>query len=954
LEEGNYAVSVAIVDAGGASVTAASSATIADAALTGQGTSISSAEGAFSGTVAAFTDADPNGALGDYTATINWGDGQTSTGTIANGPTGNFLVSGNHTYLEEGNYTVSVVIADAGGASATVSSSAAVSDAALSAQGMNISVAEGTPFSGSVATFTDADPNGVLGDYTATINWGDGQTSTGTIATGPTGNFLVSGSHTYLEEGNYAVSVVIADAGGASATAGNSAAIADAVITGQGSSVSSTEGAVVSGVMATFTDADPNGVLGDYTAMISWGDGQTSSGSITAGAEGGFQVSGSHTYAEEGNYTVSVTIADAGGASVTTSGSAAVGDAPLTAQGMNVSATEGAAFSGAAASFTDANPNGPIGDFTATINWGDGQSSTGTIATAAGGGFLVSGIHAYTQEGSYSVSVFIADVGGASITASSSASVADASLSAQGIGISATEGNAFSGTVATFTDSNPSGLASDFSALISWGDGQTSSGIIGAGTGGGFVVSGGHVYADEGNYAVSVLITDIGGASATTSSSAAVGDAALTAQGTSISGIEGSAFSGTVASFTDANPNGAPGDFSATINWGDGQTSAGVISAGPSGSFLVSGGHTYADEGKYSVSVQVSDVGGATGTATGSAAIGDAALSAQGTSITATQGITFSGVVATFTDANLNAPLSDFTATIAWGDGSSSNGSIQVDPNGGFDVIGSHAYSSAGTDAITIQISDVGGSSATTNSTAQVSPAGPANITASGTSLKVSPGQSFTAVVASFTDSNPNFTAANFTAAIDWGDGSSSAGVISSDGGGGFYVTGTHSYQKEGAKKVVVLIQDSAGATAEADSKIVVANGGATTPLTARATVRHSRHQPHVTLAGSFWDVASNLHKALVSWGDGVITAMDLGISQTGQFTLDHDYSMDFLDKHCGHAHITFVVLNQEGASSKPQVLNVNFNNGHHHFSEGHHGQHLGENIWDIPGFDFF
>src|SRR5260370_26714742 len=126
--------------------------------------------------------------------------------------------------------------------------------------------------------------------------------------------------------------------------------------------------------------------------------------------------------------------------------------------------------------------------------------------------------------------------------------------------------------------------------------------------------------------------------------------------------------------------------------------------------------------------------------------------------MSATEGITFSGVLTTFTDANLNAPLSDFTATIDWGDGTSSGGSIQVDPNGGFDVIGSHAYSSAGVDAITIQISDVGGSSATTNSTAQVSPAGPASITASGTSLRVSPGQSFTAALASLSHFTPNFT----------------------------------------------------------------------------------------------------------------------------------------------------------------------------------------------------
>ena len=32
-----------------------------------------------------------------------------------------------------------------------------------------------------VATFTDTDPNGTATDYTATIDWGDGTTSAGTI-----------------------------------------------------------------------------------------------------------------------------------------------------------------------------------------------------------------------------------------------------------------------------------------------------------------------------------------------------------------------------------------------------------------------------------------------------------------------------------------------------------------------------------------------------------------------------------------------------------------------------------------------------------------------------------------------------------------------------------------------------------------------------------------------------
>ena len=49
----------------------------------------------------------------DYTATITWGDGVTTLGTVVPGTPGLFNVVGTHTF-EEGTYTVSVVIADAG------------------------------------------------------------------------------------------------------------------------------------------------------------------------------------------------------------------------------------------------------------------------------------------------------------------------------------------------------------------------------------------------------------------------------------------------------------------------------------------------------------------------------------------------------------------------------------------------------------------------------------------------------------------------------------------------------------------------------------------------------------------------------------------------------------------------------------------------------------------------
>ena len=83
-----------------------------------------------------------------------------------------------------------------------------------------IQAVEGTPFAGTVATFTDANPNGVLGDFTASVLWGDGTGATaGTIVADGGGRFHVTAGHTYAEAGNFAIQVVITDQGGASVSA---------------------------------------------------------------------------------------------------------------------------------------------------------------------------------------------------------------------------------------------------------------------------------------------------------------------------------------------------------------------------------------------------------------------------------------------------------------------------------------------------------------------------------------------------------------------------------------------------------------------------------------------------------------------------------------------------------------------------------------------------------------
>jgi len=153
--------------------------------------------------------------------TIEWGDGQTSEGTL--GETG---VSGTHTYAEEGTYKGTVTYHNNCGTQ-TVGFEVQVADAALSATGAAFSATAGSPVTATVATFDDADPAGTASDYTATINWGDGTTSAGTIGPTAGGGFAVSDSHTYANAGTYATSIAIDDAGGATATATGTANVAN-------------------------------------------------------------------------------------------------------------------------------------------------------------------------------------------------------------------------------------------------------------------------------------------------------------------------------------------------------------------------------------------------------------------------------------------------------------------------------------------------------------------------------------------------------------------------------------------------------------------------------------------------------------------------------------------------------------------------------------------------------
>jgi hypothetical protein len=179
--------------------------------------------------------------------------------------------------------------------------------------------------------------------------------------------------------------------------------------------------------------------------------------------------------------------------------------------------------------------------------------------------------------------------------------------------LTSVEGNAFSGTVGGFTDTNPNQPASDFFATINWGDGTTSTGTISGGNGS-FGISGNHTYADESSFTTTVTVQDQDGEAATGTASGNVSDAPLSliSHTSSFSFVAGVPLANLIlGKFGDANPFGTAGDFEATIDWGDGSLSAATIS-GNGNAFDITGGHTYANSGTFGVSVNTLDSGGST------------------------------------------------------------------------------------------------------------------------------------------------------------------------------------------------------------------------------------------------------------------------------------------------------------------------------------------------------
>lgn len=353
------------------------------------------------------------------------------------------------------------------------------------------------------------------------------------------------------------------------------------------------------------------------------------------------------------------------------------------------------------ADFTEPNAAEPLSDYSALIDWGDGKVDAGVVnAAAASGTFTVTGTHTYAVAGAtIPVTVTVFDDSQPVLTVGSSATVVGGGGTSQS---SVREG------------------ASSFLLLVTGAGFNNVSGVrLGGANIPSFFINSNALFAivpaglltEEGSLAVAIA----GAGRLSSPTALTVVESIPNASSATLNLQEGQAFTGVVARFSDPNFAKDKTEFSARIDWGDGTVDQGVLSApSATGDFTVTGSHTYAASGTgIPVTVSISEEGNVVQKVTSAARVADAPLSATGLSLTAPVGGSFTQVVATFSDPDPTASINNYLATITWGDGTSSAGTIVANQAGGFSVVGTHTFATKATFSYSVAIQDAGGASAT-------------------------------------------------------------------------------------------------------------------------------------------------------------------------------------------------------------------------------------------------
>lgn len=215
-----------------------------------------------------------------------------------------------HLYLDDQaesdaeNYEITVTLADDEGARDAASAQVTVANVAPSVRAAGLAIDEGHD---AILAISVRDP-GVLDTHTPIIDWGDGS-APGQAAV-PIGTSDVI--HRYAQDSEYAVRITVRDDDGGEGTWVVLIAVANVAPEVYLARASALEGSPAS---LDLRSVDP-GSEDAHTATVDWGDGSSLDqlGTLSGGA------TLTHTYADDGQYTVTVTVYDddASGAATST------------------------------------------------------------------------------------------------------------------------------------------------------------------------------------------------------------------------------------------------------------------------------------------------------------------------------------------------------------------------------------------------------------------------------------------------------------------------------------------------------------------------------------------------------------------------------------------------------------------------------------------------------------
>ncbi len=389
---------------------------------------------------------------------------------------------------------------------------------------------------------------------------------------------------------------------------------------------------------------------------IDWGDGTTPDAHTAAASSESPEVTimGSHLFADDGTYTVTVSVGDDDQGADSKEFRVTVRNAaPSLVLIENQQFFENEAFTitelGQISDLGFANPANPNGasleTFTARVDWGDGSSVENVVVNAGQTGSVgvpttasLDGRHVYADDGVYTVQVMVSDDDGASSTSSFDIAVINAAPELTVVADqSVNEGDLLSLTdLGIFSDpgfNNPVvPIAETFTYSIDWGDGtEADTGdanidhLGGAGDPTRGSLDGSHVYADNGFYRVNVTVTDDDGGADFQEFFVTVSNVAPTltvapAESTADRSVNQDEWLSIADSFTFEDPgfsrivSSTLETFTYSVDWGDGTAiSTGRATVNSNGSIgnatrgSIDAGHAFAYVDVYTVTATVTD-----------------------------------------------------------------------------------------------------------------------------------------------------------------------------------------------------------------------------------------------------------------------------------------------------------------------------------------------------------